>query len=104
MRDGKAFITETCAVCGACVEACEFKAIERTGEEAVAAATDLSAYKGVWVFAEQNKGVISSVTLELLGEGRKLADKRKAKLSAVLRGHNVKDRSKDLIAHGADMV
>ena len=46
MRDGKAFITESCTLCGACVEACEFKAIERTGEEAVAAATDLSAYQG----------------------------------------------------------
>jgi electron transfer flavoprotein alpha subunit len=104
MRDGRAFITESCTVCGACVDACEFKAIERTGEEAVAAATDLSAYKGVWVFAEQHKGGISSVTLELLGEGRKLADKRKTKLSAVLIGHAVAAKAKDLIAHGADIV
>jgi len=104
MRDGKAFITESCTMCGACVEACEFKAIERTGEEAVAAATDLSAYKGVWVFAEQHKGGISSVALELLGEGRKLADKRKTKLSAVFIGHNIKGKSRELIAHGADIV
>ncbi len=104
MRDGRAFITESCTLCGACVEACEFKAIERTGEEAMAAATDLSAYKGVWVFAEQHKGGVSSVTLELLGEGRKLADKRKAKLSAVLIGHNIKSRTKELISHGADIV
>ena len=104
MRDGRAFITESCTMCGACVEACEFKAIERTGEEAVAAATDLSAYKGVWVYAEQHKGEIASVALELLGEGRKLADKRKTKLSAVFIGHNIKDKVKDLIAHGADIV
>jgi electron transfer flavoprotein alpha subunit len=104
MRDGRAFITESCTMCGACVEACEFKAIERTGEEAVAAATDLSAYKGVWVFAEQHKGGISSVTLELLGEGRKLADKRKTKLSAVFIGHNIKGKAGELIAHGADIV
>ncbi|HXY55093.1 MAG TPA: 4Fe-4S binding protein, partial [Nitrospirota bacterium] len=70
MRDGKAFITEACTMCGACIEACEFKAIERTSEEAVAAAKDLSAYKGVWVFAEQHKGSVSSVAIELLGEGR----------------------------------
>ncbi len=104
MRDGKAFITDACTVCGACVEACEFKAIEKTGEEGTAAAKDLSAYKGVWVFAEQHKGGISSVALELLGEGRKLADKRKAKLSAVFIGHGVKDKTKELIAHGADIV
>jgi electron transfer flavoprotein alpha subunit/NAD-dependent dihydropyrimidine dehydrogenase PreA subunit len=103
MRDGKAFITENCTMCGACVEVCEFKAIERT-EEATTPATDLSAYKGVWVFAEQHKGGISSVTLELLGEGRKLADKKKTKLSAVFIGHGIKDKAKELIAHGADIV
>ncbi len=103
MRDGKAFITENCTMCGACVEVCEFKAIERT-EEATAPMADLSAYKGVWVFAEQHKGGISSVTLELLGEGRKLADKKKTKLSAVFIGHAIKDKAKELIAHGADIV
>ncbi len=104
MRDGKAFITEACTVCGACVETCEFKAIEKTEEEGAAAAKDLSAYKGVWVFAEQHKGGISSVALELLGEGRKLADKRNVKLSAVFIGHGIKDKAKELIAHGADIV
>ena len=104
MRDGKAYLTESCTMCGACLEACEFKAIERSEEEVAAAVTDLSVYKGVWVFAEQHKGFISSVTLELLGEGRKLADKRKTKLSAVFIGHNVKNKAEDLIAHGADIV
>jgi electron transfer flavoprotein alpha subunit len=103
MRDGRAFITEACTMCGACVEVCEFKAIEKIDESAGPAA-DLSAYKGVWVFAEQHKGSIASVVLELLGEGRKLADKRKTKLSAVFVGHNIRKRASDLIAHGADIV
>ncbi len=103
MRDGKAFITEACTMCGSCVEVCEFKAIEKTLAETGPAA-DLSAYRGVWVFAEQHKGTIAGVTLELLGEGRKLADKRKAPLSAVLVGSGVKNAAKDLIAHGADLV
>jgi caffeyl-CoA reductase-Etf complex subunit CarE len=103
MRDGKAFITEACTMCGACVEVCEFQAIERL-EEPSGPAADLSAFKGVWVFAEQHKGDIASVALELLGEGRKLADKKKTKLSAVFIGHGIKDKTKDLIAHGADLV
>jgi electron transfer flavoprotein alpha subunit len=103
MRDGKAFITEACTMCGACVEVCEFKAIERT-EDAAAPASDLSAYKGVWVFAEQHKGSVATVALELLGEGRKLADKKKAKLSAIFIGHGIKDKAKELIAYGADIV
>ncbi len=103
MRDGKAYITEACTMCGACIEVCEFKAIERTGEDATPA-VDHSAYKGVWVFAEQHKGDISSVALELLGEGRKLAGKKETKLSAVFIGHGIKGQVKDLIAHGADIV
>ena len=103
MREGKAFITEACTMCGACVEVCEFKAIERT-EEAAAPASDLSAYKGVWVFAEQHKGSVATVALELLGEGRKLADKKKTKLSAIFIGHSIKDKAKELIAYGADIV
>ncbi len=103
MREGKAFITEACTMCGACVEVCEFKAIERL-EEAAGPAADLSSFKGVWVFAEQHKGGIASVALELLGEGRTLADKRKTKLSAVFIGSGIKDKARELIAHGADIV
>jgi hypothetical protein len=103
MRDGKAFITESCTMCGACVDVCEFKAIERAEEAAVSVA-DVSAFKGIWVFAEQHKGDIASVALELLGEGRKLADKKKTQLSAVLIGHGIKDTAQELIAHGADIV
>jgi electron transfer flavoprotein alpha subunit len=103
MREGKAFITEACTVCGSCIEVCEFKAIERELEGAVPA-KDLSAYKGVWVFAEQHKGEVASVSLELLGEGRKLADKRGSKLSAVFVGSGIREKAKDLITHGADIV
>jgi electron transfer flavoprotein alpha subunit len=103
MREGKAFITEACTMCGACIEVCEFKAIERTEEDAVPA-VDVSAYKGVWVYAEQHKGGIASVALELLGEGRKLADKKKTRLSAVFVGHGIREKAKELISYGADMV
>ena len=103
MREGKAFILETCTMCGACVDACEFKAIERTEEAAVTVA-DLSAFKGIWVFAEQHKGEIASVAFELLGEGRKLADKKNTTLSSVFIGHGIKDKAQELIAYGADIV
>jgi electron transfer flavoprotein alpha subunit len=103
MRDGKAFITEACTLCGACVEACEFNAIEKI-DETTGPTVDLSAYKDVWVFAEQHKGAIASVALELLGEGRKLADKRGGRLAAVLVGHGIKARAQELFAYGADTV
>jgi electron transfer flavoprotein alpha subunit len=93
----------TCTLCGACVEACKFDAIEI--EEAKAAvAVDHAAYRDVWVFAEQTDGVIQSITCELLGEGRKLADTLQMDLCAVLLGSNIRDGAQELIARGADKV
>lgn len=61
-------------------------------------------YRGVWVFIEQNEGEIEGVSLELLGAGRKLADKLEVALAGVLLGDNVKALCPEIIAHGADEV
>ncbi|MED3552407.1 electron transfer flavoprotein subunit alpha/FixB family protein [Cytobacillus praedii] len=61
-------------------------------------------YRGVWVFIEQNDGEIEGVSLELLGAGRKLADKLEVTLSGVLLGHDVKALCPEIIAYGADEV
>lgn len=61
-------------------------------------------YQGVWVFIEQNEGEVESVSLELLGAGRELADKLQVPLAGVLLGSEVKELSSPLIAHGADIV
>ncbi len=46
----------------------------------------LKAYRHVWVFIEYEHGQIHRVSLELLGEGRKLADKLKVDLAGVADG------------------
>ena len=48
---------------------------------------DLSAYEDVWVLGEQREGKIQPVTIELMGEGRKLADQLKKKLAVVIPGY-----------------
>ena len=65
---------------------------------------NIADYKGVWVFAEQRNGELQKVSLELLGEGRKIADKLGVKLTALLIGNNVKNLSETLGEHGADEV
>ncbi len=65
---------------------------------------DLSAYRGVWVFIEQHEGQIAGVSLELLGAGRKLADKLGTELCGVLLGHNIRELPKTCFAYGADKV
>lgn len=61
-------------------------------------------YRGVWVFIEQNDGKIEGVSLELLGAGRKLADKLDVPLSGVLLGYEIKSLCQEVIAYGADQV
>ncbi|MDD5745723.1 MAG: electron transfer flavoprotein subunit alpha [Candidatus Omnitrophica bacterium] len=93
---------DKCVQCGACVDSCKFDAIFlRKHEDVVAPIED---FQDVWVFAEQKKGVIQSVVYELLGEGKKLAQKRKQNLCAVLLGDKIKAEAKKLIERGADKV
>ncbi|MEH7414822.1 electron transfer flavoprotein subunit alpha/FixB family protein [Neobacillus drentensis] len=65
---------------------------------------NLHDYRGVWVFIEQNDRKIEGVSLELLGAGRKLADKLQVPLAGFLLGHEVKSLSNQVIAYGADEV
>ncbi|HEX5786492.1 MAG TPA: electron transfer flavoprotein subunit alpha/FixB family protein [Burkholderiaceae bacterium] len=46
----------------------------------------LKAYKGVWVFIEHDRGHVHSVSWELVGEARKLADTLGSTVSAVILG------------------
>jgi electron transfer flavoprotein alpha subunit len=65
---------------------------------------DFKDYKGVWVFIEEKDGEIPSVSLELLGAGRKLADKRGVELAGILIGNNIKHLTKNVFEYGADTV
>ena len=58
----------------------------------------------VWVFAEQEEGVLSDVPRELLGKGRELADRLGVPLAAVLMGDGVEGLAKPLFEAGADKV
>ncbi len=55
-------------------------------------------------FLRAEKGKIQSVAYELLGEGRKLADKLNSKLCGVLLGKGITQKAQDIIWRGADKV
>ena len=65
---------------------------------------DLAEYKGVYVIVEEFEGKLRNVTLELLGQGKQLAEGIGDEVGAVLIGHNVKPLAQELIAHGAHKV
>lgn len=58
----------------------------------------------VLIVAEQVDSKVANVTLELLGEGKKLADKLGSKLSCFLVGHNMDAAIKEVEAAGAQKI
>ena len=66
---------------------------------------DIDKAKGILVYLEQAKGTLRNVGLELLGQGRILADRFGCELAAVvLTGENGQSMAKQAIAFGADKV
>ena len=100
--DKKAVFKDNCNLCGACIPACKFDAIVIEAERSKM--ENIEEYKGVWVTGEVREGEIAGVTYELLGEGRKLADKLGEELCAVIMGKDITEKAKQCIAYGADKV
>ncbi len=67
-------------------------------------AHDPNAYRGVWVWVEQEDGTAHAVSWELLGKGREIADALGVPLSAVVMGAGVGPLAQQAIAYGADTV
>jgi electron transfer flavoprotein alpha subunit len=100
--EDKARFNDNCTQCSACASACKFDAILL--ESSYSPNVDVTQYRGVWVVAEHLHGHFRRGTLELLGEGRRLAGKLGVELSAILLGDGVEPMGKDLFAYGADKL
>jgi len=100
--EGKARFNDNCTQCGACASSCKFGAILL--ESSYTPDVDVTQYRGVWVIAEHLHCQFRRGTLELLGEGRRLADRLGVQLSAVLLGAGIEAMARDLFAYGADKV
>ena len=65
---------------------------------------NLEEYKGVFVFAQQVDNKLSGISFELIGEGKRLAEKLDEQVTAVLIGSDVKGLVDELAEYGADRV
>ena len=61
-------------------------------------------YKGIWVFAEQENGIIEPTVFELIAKSKDLQAYNKEEIVAVLLGSGIENLAQDLIARGADKV
>lgn len=102
MENGIANILENCTLCGSCAEACPVNAIEIEKKKTID--INLDEYKNVWVFGEQRDGEINKVVYELIGVGRKLADKLNEELAVVLISSDLKSNAEELVKYGVDKV
>ncbi|MCK8817010.1 electron transfer flavoprotein subunit alpha [Natroniella sulfidigena] len=100
--DEKVEMNAACKACGICVDECQKGVIEPIKDEREVVNKD--EWQDVLVFAEQLEGEIHPVTYELMGKGRELANKIDQELHVVLLGHNITDQTDEIIAHGADKV
>ncbi|MFH3480206.1 electron transfer flavoprotein subunit alpha/FixB family protein [Xanthobacter variabilis] len=65
------------------------------------------AYKHVWVFVEQERGQVHPVSWELMGAGRRLADKLGVELAAVVvgaEGETIRNAVAESFCYGADLA
>jgi electron transfer flavoprotein alpha subunit len=113
MSNGAAVIDpEVCIGCGKCFEVCPVEAVKfekkrspkkiRKPEEVAQYARDN--YRGVAVFIESFNGQGATVSWELIGKARQLAEKLNTRVIGFLLGYEVNDSAREAIAYGCDEV
>ena len=102
MLEKKAIINDACTACMACISACPVDAIEMRNEKK--GNINLADYKHVWVYVEQRDGKIEPVGIELIGEGRKIADLKNVELHAVVIGNDLDAIGNELSFYPLDKV
>ena len=101
--DGEAVVNEACTLCGICVSTCKFDALELPESERTGA-VDVTEYNGIWVYVQPDGKGVHHVSLELVAEGRKLADVLGTSLSCMILGNNVDKLIDDLSYYDIDSL
>ena len=122
------FSDERCNLCGACITACPFGALEIESGRLIAGAgcklckicikqcsqgaitltessvtsVDKEAWRGILVYVEHLEGVIHPITLELLGKAKKLAERIAHPVYALWIGAELSNHADVLLKYGVD--
>lgn len=65
---------------------------------------DFEKYKGICVLAELNDGELGDAAIELVSEGRRLADNMDSELTVLMLGSGIRDSARGIAGYGADRV
>lgn len=103
MVDGYPSIGEACVECGACVDVCPVSALTKQ-ENMAKGAVDISEYHDIWVFIEQRERRIMPVSIELIGEAKRLAAQVGCKVCAIVCGYRIDQLVIELAGYGVDII
>lgn len=95
---------ETCRMCGVCVKICPEKALTFT-QAPIHDPSVKEQYQGILVYAQQELGQIHPITLELLGEAKRLAKTAQEKVYVIIvGGEGTCENGKSLLDYGVEEV
>ena len=101
-KDGKFDTNAACKMCRICVKKGPDGAVEYVEE--AREERDLSEWEGICVYAEQTRGGVHPVTLELIGKARELASVVGQKVYCILIGYKMQEAAEELLHWGVDEV
>ena len=101
-KDGKFDTNAACKMCRICVKKGPEGAVEYVEE--AREERDLSEWEGICVYAEQTRGGVHPVTLELIGKARELASVVGQKVYCILIGYKMQAAAEELLHWGVDEV
>lgn len=100
---GAVSINAACKMCRLCVKKGPAGAVTLE-EDAPRPAVDKSLWRGVLVYVEHSDGEIHPVTYELIGKAMELARVVRQPVYALMLGHQVTDKCRELLHYGVDQV
>ncbi|MGI6358532.1 MAG: FAD-binding protein [Bacillota bacterium] len=100
---GSLQINDNCRLCRLCIKQCPVSAISLTTESAPTQA-DRQDWQGILVYAELTAGEVHPVTIELIGEATRLAQRVPHPISVLLVGKEVGRWADELLRYGVDQV
>lgn len=100
---GQVAINAACKMCRICVKKGPAGAVVYE-EDTKVIAIDKSLWKGVLVYVDHVDGEIHPVTYELIGKAKELASVTHQPVYALFLGHEIMDKSQELLHYGVDQV
>jgi electron transfer flavoprotein alpha subunit len=97
--DKIASFTDNCTYCGICISSCPFDAIIKIEKERL----DLSAYKGIYVFAEKGQFDLQAVSIELLSIAKDLSKDLECEVTSIVFNPSENDINQ-LKTYGSDKI